>query len=277
MSDPLAQLAELDGVPQAVESARAACDTLRWHQALRNKGEQARAESSVRAVRCSAALDGARLPLELVRDAARGAGTLPDDGAGRVVRGALRAMSTTDTLLRGSWRQAPLQALASLHVAAAAGLVPDDELGRPRREGERPGDLPGLGPACAGRELAARLDSVAHLIAGGSAAPALVVAAVVHAEVLTLRPFAAGNGVVARAMARLVVVGSGLDPTGVAVPEAAHLAEANGYAACAGGYLKGGPPGVLAWIEHCSRALVDGAAEGGAVCDAVHAGRLPTD
>lgn len=275
MSDPLARLAELDGVQQAVEAARTACDTLRWHQTLRNRGEQARAESSVRAARCSAALDGARLPLELVRDAARGAGTLPEDGAGQVVLGALRAMAQTETLVRGSWRRSPLQALASLHMAAAAGLVPDAELGRPRGEGERPGDLPGLGPACAGRELAKRLDAMAHLIADGSAAPALVVAAVVHGEVLTLRPFTAGNGVVARAMARLVVVGSGLDLTGVAVPEAAHLADANGYAACAGGYLRGGLPGVLAWINHCSQALVDGSTEGGAVCDAVLAGRLP--
>lgn len=275
MSDPLAYLAELDGVPQAVEAARKACDALRWHQALRKRGEQARAESTVRAARCSAALDGARLPLELVRDAARGARTLPDDGAGRSVHGALRAASQVDTLLRGAWRQAPLQALANLHVAAAAGLVPDDELGRPRRDGEKPADLPGLGPACAGRELAARLDGVAQLIAGDTAAPALVLAAVVHAEVLTLRPFTAGNGVVARAMARMLVVGLGLDPTGVAVPEAGHLADASGYASCAGSYLRGGPPGVLLWVEHCSRALVDGAAEGVAVCDAVIAGRLP--
>ena len=46
----------------------------------------------------------------------------------------------------------------------------------------------------------------------------------VHAELATLRPFVTGNGVVARALGRALVVGRGLDPTGVAVWEAALLA-----------------------------------------------------
>ncbi len=42
---------------------------------------------------------------------------------------------------------APLQALARLHVAAASGLLPADQLGRPRIEGESSAELLDLGAA----------------------------------------------------------------------------------------------------------------------------------
>ncbi len=51
-----------------------------------------------------------------------------------------------------------------------------------------------------------------------------MLAAVVQGELLALRPFTTGNGLVARAMFRALVVGRGLDPTGVAVPEVGLLA-----------------------------------------------------
>src|SRR5690606_24631411 len=122
-----------------------------------------------------------------------------------------------------------------LHVAAAAGLVPDDALGRPRRTGELPGDgadlltapspasgepgTPVAVPAPEGAALTARLDTLAEVLREPGEAPALIVAAVAHAEVATARPFLAGNGVVARALCRAVVVGRGLDPQAVAVWE----------------------------------------------------------
>ena len=56
--------------------------------------------------------------------------------------------------------------------------------------------------------------------------PVVVAAAVVHAELATVRPFVRGNAVVARALDRAVVQAGGLDPTGVAVTEAGHGGEA---------------------------------------------------
>lgn len=276
--EALATLGRLPGVPSAVEEAREACSTLRWHPGLRRKAPECRAEAVVRAARASAALDGARLPLDLVRDAARGQRELPADASGRVVRGALRACAEAERAASsragagGGW-----QLLARLHVAAAAGLVEPDALGRPRRPGEEPLDVPGdvRGGARApgGDGLDARLRALGDLLAAPEHVPALLVAALAHGEVLAARPFVAGNGVVARALARALVVGRGLDPTGVAVPEAAHLSDAAGYVAAAAGYASGSPDAVAAWVRHCGWALVAGAGEGSGVADAVSAGR----
>jgi hypothetical protein len=272
----LARLSTLPGVDDAIRAAREACTALRWHPALRKHSAEARAEATIRAARCSAALDGARYPVSLIRDAARGAAMLPDDASGRLAHGALRALSQAqelETTIGG----APAQALARLHVAAAAGLLPDDQLGRPRQGFEPPGD--GVGEpsqAPMGSALGARLTGIGDLLAASPAAPALVVAALVHAEVITARPFVAGNGLVARAAARAVIVGRGLDPMGVVVWEAAHLDAGPGYLEALLGYASGRADGVAGWLIHCADAVVKGAAEGHLIGDAVVAGRVPS-
>ncbi|HEY8721218.1 MAG TPA: cell filamentation protein Fic, partial [Pengzhenrongella sp.] len=73
ITDPLAPLAELPGVADAVARARAACEELRWHEAFRRRWREVRAEATVRSARASAALEGARVPVDVLRDAARGA------------------------------------------------------------------------------------------------------------------------------------------------------------------------------------------------------------
>jgi Fic family protein len=274
LEQALAQLVTLPGVGEAVQAAREACTALRWHEALRRRGAEARAEATIRAARCSAALEGARYPVPLIRDVARGATELPDDASGRLAAGALRVLSEArelETTIAGS----PAQALARLHVVAAAGLLPPEQLGRPRQGLEPPGD--GIGePAQAptGSALAARLTGIGDLLAAPATAPALVVAALAHAELITARPFAAGNGLVARAASRAVIVGRGLDPMGVVVWEAAHLDAGPGYAQALLGYASGRPDGVAAWLIHCADAVVKGAGEGKTICDAVLAGRL---
>jgi hypothetical protein len=272
MSAALDRLTALPGVDEAVAAARDACTELRWHPALRKRSAEARAEATIRAARCSAALDGARYPFDLIRDAARGAATLPDDPSGQVARGALRAVTEAGQL-ESAVSRTPSQVLARLHVAAAAGVVADDALGRPRIAGEVPGDG-GDVPAPDGPALATRLASLAELLAAPPGAPALVVAAVAHGEVAASRPFVAANGVVARALARAVVVGRGLDPMGVVVWEAAHLDAGPRYGTALAAYASGTPDGIAHWLKHCAQAVVDGAAEGRAVCDAVLAGRL---
>ncbi len=276
----LERLAGLPGVPAAVDEARQACTELRWHPALRRRGDQVRAEAGMRAARASAALAGARFPVALVRDVARGAAIFPEDAAGRTALGVLRAYAEAQALSPG-WERAPLQALARLHVVAAAGLVPDAALGRPRGPGQAPGDGADL-LTPAGRPLAvvdaaqlpARLAGVAALVAAPPEVPALVVAALVHAELTTLRPFVAANGVVARALTRALVVGRGLDPTGAAVWEAALLAAGPPYPLALARYAEGGADGVRGWLTMFARAVVDGVAQGRRAADAVLAGRL---
>jgi hypothetical protein len=247
---------------------------------------EARAESSVRAARASAALDGADLPLDQVRGLlGTHASTAPDrpsepshpgDPVTRHVLGALRAtLAAADagTVLAS----APAQALARLHLAAASAqeVTDPDELGRPRPSGVPPRDLVDLGPAPDGKELAHRLDALADLIVQPTEAPALVTAAIVHGELLALRPFTTANGVVARAVARTLVVTRGLDPTGVAVPEIGWLAGGSAsYITMAGAFGSGTADGVGAWIRHCAKAFLVGVREGTLVADAVLAGRL---
>jgi len=270
----LTTLAALPGVDVAVEAARAACTELRWHEALRRRAAEARADATIRAARGSAALEGARYPIALFRDAARGAASLPDDASGRLAQAALRALSQAREL-ESTIAATPAQALARLHMAVAAGSVPESELGRPRQGLEPPGD--GIGdPAQApnGLALGNRLAGITALLSASPSAPALLVAALVHAEVITARPFRAGNGLVARAAARAVIVGRGLDPMGVVVWEAAHLDAGPGYIQALLGYATGRPDAVARWLIHCADAVVKGAVGGRTICDAVLAGRL---
>jgi hypothetical protein len=105
--------------------------------------------------------------------------------------------------------------------------------------------------------------------------PGLVVAALVHAEVAAMRPFVQGNAVVARAADRALLQATGLDPTGVAVPEVGHLRGGLApYVGALAAYATGTVDGVALWLRHCAEAVVAGAEEGMRVCAAVREGRL---
>lgn len=273
---PLIALAALPGVPEQIAAAREACERLRWHEALRRRIPEAAAESRIRGAQASAALDGATVPLDLVRDVMRGAAHWPrqPDPVEQVARGAVQATAETEHV-RSLVITAPLQALARLHVAAAAGLVEPSQLGRPRTGDEVSAEFADLGPAPTAQELADRLDGLVAVLTAGAGVPALVVAAVAHAEVATARPFVRGNGVVARALERAVVQASGLDPTGVAVTEAGHAAQGGpAYLGALAAYGTGTQEGLGLWIGHCAAAMVAAAGQGMQVCDAVLAGRL---
>ncbi|NHA68286.1 hypothetical protein [Phycicoccus flavus] len=274
--DAVRRLAELPGVPERVEAARAACTSLRWHQALRRRTAEAAAESRVRGAVASAELEGASLPVDVVRDVVRGAVTWsPEpDPVERVVRGAVAATVESERV-RATVLTAPLQALARLHTVAAAGLVPDAALGRPRVAGEDCAELADLGPAPAAADAARRLRGVVEVLLAAPGLPLVVAAAVVHAEIATVRPFARGNAVVARALERALVQAGGLDPTGVAVTEHGHGAGGGApYVGALAAYGRGDAAGVGLWVEHCCTATEAAAAEGVRVADAVLAGRL---
>jgi len=249
--DPLAGLLDLPGVAEDSDAAREAVDRLLAHRALRRSGGAVTAESALRGAWASAALQGAEHDLAAVR-----AGTVTDP----VLQGALRVGGALPALAP-TWERAPAQVLARLHVLASGGG--HGEVGRPTA---------GALPAGA---VAARLAGLAGLVAGGpgerSQAPAVVVAAVVQGELLAMVPFAGPNGVVARAAARLTLGTRGLDPPGVSVPEAGHLARRPEYVGAANAYATGTPDGVRSWLRHCCTAVRLGAEEGLAICDSVRA------
>jgi hypothetical protein len=235
-ADPLAPLAELPGVAAAAEEAREALGRAHRHRTNLRGWPITAAEASLRAARASSVLDGGSLQLS------------EDGDADPVLAGALRVAEALEggaTSLVGVWQRAPLQAIARLHALAGADLVDDDRLGRPR------GDA----------EVGRRLALLADIVTGGTRVPAAVLAAVVHGELLTLAPFGTADGVVARAVSRLVTIASGLDPHGLGVPEMYWMRHSGDYRTAARGFSSGTPDGLAAWLVFSARALHAGARE----------------
>ncbi len=241
MTDPLAPLLDLTDVREALTAARASVDAAFGHRALRRLGGQVAAEASLRSARASAALAGHRYDLADLR-----AGTVTDPAA----QGALRVAQDLGALA-DTWRRAPRQALARLHVLAARGVVPEAELGRPE-------------PAAA-----SRLDGLARLVTGGTAGPTLLLAAVVHGELLALDAFPGANGVVARGAARLTLVAGGVDPRGLVPVDVGHLEREPEYVGSARAFATGTPDGVRSWLRHYAEAITRGAEETRVICDAL--------
>ncbi|HVE97682.1 MAG TPA: oxidoreductase [Mycobacteriales bacterium] len=248
--DLLAPLMRLPDVAERVTAARAQVDRLLGQRVLRRRSAEISVEAGLRSVRASAALEGSDVDLESLR-----AGSVGTDDA--AVQGALRVSAAVGGLAPVLER-APLQALARLHVLAAAAALPTAELGRPRLVGDPP-------PLVVSR----RLSALADVLTAPSSASAIVVAAVVHGEVLALQPFAWGNGLVARAAARLVLLSRGVDPKALTAPEVGHAADPAAYAAAAARFAAGD---VRPWVLHCADALEAGASEGLAICAALERG-----
>ncbi|MFI5607124.1 oxidoreductase [Amycolatopsis sp. NPDC051903] len=238
MSDPLKPLLDLDGVAAAAKAAQDAVFAVHRLPANLRGGAETAAEASVRAARASAGIDGANPEL-------------PADGsvADPLLAGALRVAETLESMLP-TWRRAPLQALARLHVLAAADVVTDQNaLGRPRSGGER-------------------LELLAQLVTGATSVPGAVLTAVVHGELLALRPFGSADGVVARAAARLSMVATGLDPKSLTVPEVAFFRRVPKYVELAEGFATGTPEGVREWLLFCCEAFEAGAREARSISSA---------
>ena len=231
--DPLADLARLPGVPAALAAARDAVDLVVRDGRLRAVGSRHRAQ---------ALLLGAQASGRLSAD--------PD----RAVAGAIR-LSSELVSLSAVLSNAPAQALARAHVLAAHGTADDDGLGRLR-------DGPGLPD---------RMDALSRLLTRPTAAPAMVLAAVAHAEIAVLAPFGAADDLVARAAERMVLIGWGVDPYGVVASEVGHLARADAYRQGLDAYAAGTAAGLRQWLLHCAAAVTDGAAA------AAGLGSLPTD
>lgn len=279
----LRQVAARAEVAEGVDRVREALTGLRWHEGLRRRTEAAAAESRVRGAVASAAIEGAELAgsggtLPLTRDLMRGATPWPDD-LGPVeltARAASRVTAATEGI--GSTQlRAPAQVLVRLHVAAAGDRVSADEVGRPRRMGETCAELSDLGPAVPADQVVARLRGINNLVAASADSqrvPTVLAVAVVHAELAVLRPFGVGNALVARALERVLLRARGVDPTGVAVPEAGHRSVPGpSYLGALSGYASGGEQGLVLWLTHWAGAMEAAAKAGIAVADAVRSGR----
>lgn len=225
MADPLTWLTELEGVPRAFTAARDGIDVRLRDRGLRKTKPEQTAESLLVGAHASAVLEGSESSLEELR---AGSG---DEIAQAAVRLSTQALSLVPVLA-----SQPLQAFARLHSLAAVGVLPDESLGRP------------VSP-----EAAARLAALGQTIQSTSV-PALMVAALVHAELATLGAFPSHNGLVARAAERLVLVQRGVDPASVVVPELGHLELRPQYESNLRGYRDGGRSGLHSWLLYAAEA-----------------------
>ncbi|MBA2532466.1 MAG: oxidoreductase [Nocardioidaceae bacterium] len=223
--------AHLEGVPSAFAAARDGIDSLLRDRGLRRSGPAATAESLLRGAQASAALEGSRFDLAEVRA-----------GAGDATTRAAVRLSTHVLGLVPGWQRAPVQALARMHAVAAAPDTDAAQLGRP---------VSATG--------AARLQTLSRALVAPTSAPAMVVAAVVHAEIASSSAFASYNRLLARAAERVTLVSRGVDPASVTVPEAGHLAYQAGYAPALEAYASGLPAGATAWLLHAAAAYAAGA------------------
>ncbi len=239
-NDPHGWLIPLEGVPSGFAGARDGIDVVLRDRGLRRTGPELTAESLLRGAHASAVLEGSGSTLAEVR---AGAG---DEIAADAVRVATELLSLLPVL-----RRQPLQALARIHTLAARGTLPDELLGRPR-DGES----------------ASRLRGVAELVTAPTEAPALAVAAVVHAELITAAPFGSHNGIVARATERLLLAAKGVDEKSLVVPEAAHLALRPQYESNLRGWASGGRDGMHAWLLYATEAYAAAAEASPLVRDA---------
>jgi hypothetical protein len=222
VSDPLADLARLEGVPSALAAARDAVDLLLRDRGLRTIAPERTVEALVL---------GAQASAELSAD--------PDHWRPGCLRLATELMALSGLVL-----VAPGQALSRAHTLVAAGSVPRAALGRLRDSAE----------------TADRIAALSGLLTGTTQAPGMVLAAVAHAEIATVRPFGSADDVLARALERMVLVATGVDPRGVVVSEAGHARRAGKYRRALDGYRDGSLVGVRSWILHCLTAYADGAA-----------------
>lgn len=308
--DACLALAREERVAAASEALYEASAQLRWQEALRKRWREARAEASVRGAVSGAAIEGAVVSAQALREqiaaGPKGAGAHASskDPAWDAATGLWRAHSRLVGYmpdLVGRTRPvvpATAQLMATLHrdVAgplAVGGLISEAVVGCPRESGqalenqslEGGGMLEGgktaftggqlleggPGPNLGGQELRERLAQIVALIDTPNL-PALVRVALVHAEMLTVRPFALANGALGRLLVRHLSVRDGLDPTGVSVSDYYAGRVPAAYAEAAQAYASASLEGVVAWIIWQAEALLEGMRQGSELSRAVQAG-----
>ena len=204
-ADPFAALAHDLEVTRVMAAARAEIDSVLWRREIRSNAAAVARASIERGGRDSAAIDGA--------DTA----AIDDSPMGRVLARAIDVTAAVPGQV-GAWSSAPLQVIAALHAIAANDFAAKDELGRPRSQ-ELADDALRIGQLPPAALVGPRMTLLAELVLAPTTAPAILVAGIVHAELLALRPFAWGSGLVARAAARCVLAERAVDPSLFTIPE----------------------------------------------------------
>lgn len=258
--DPLAPLLELEGVADAAAAAAEAITVVHRHRANLRKWNITGAESALRGARASAWLEGADPALPV-------GGEVTDPVLAAALRAADPISPEAVEETGRVWRRAPIQVLAKLALISSptGPSLADAPTDATMSEAGRPVDDATMTAAM----KQSRLHVLGEMIGGGTSVPATVLSAVVHGELLTLRPFAHNNGIIARAASRLTTITGGADPRGLGVPEVYWTRHRDEYRAAADSFATGTPDGLRRWILLHLKGLEAGATEARGIADAV--------
>jgi hypothetical protein len=180
------------------------------------------------------------------------------------VHGAAAAFDALD--LADALRRNPRDALRELHGRLTRGLVSPTRTGRPRTSEQAVHD------GATGRILyfttdPARIEAELRALSRWMTTaddPPVGFAGRVHLEILRIHPFDAANGRLARGAASLLLRTSGIDPHGLAAPEAQLAADPLGYHEQVAGALR--RRDVQRWLEYWAETVEAGLVEAARAC-----------
>lgn len=241
----LRDLPDLERVVQVTLAARNDIDTLLWRRDIRSNAVAVSQASISRGAMDSAALEGADL-----------AG-VEDSPMGKVLAATL-SVTAQAPLLADIWLTAPLQVITRMHLLVATEFSGHDQLGRPRTDNISDDPLH-IGSLPDYTVVPSLLMSLSQQCASTQTS-AVIEAGFTHAEIMRLRPFTWGSGLVARAVIRTIFAARGLDPSNFSIPENGMFETGRtNYVAAMRGYMSQTPDGVSQYFEWFSACVGLGA------------------
>ena len=243
--DPLSNLLLIDGIAAECDVTLKAIDELMWDRTIRRHKESLIPYTRRIAGFATAALDGAQMPKDpTMEPEVSPMGSLSEQGL------LLTAEADLQTL---AFKTEPLKVLARLHTFASN----DGDRGQPRTSNEIDDPLR-IGNVPPHEVLQERLAALVDLIIN-SKAPVILIAAIAHAELATLRPFTHGSYLVARASTRLILAARDVDVDGLVMSEyGAFLMGRPAYVKAISAYQAGNAEGLALWIQWQGEAIRKG-------------------
>jgi hypothetical protein len=205
VTDHLQRLADVPAIAQICAQTLKSIDDVQWNRELRKQDDSFTTYIRRMSGYATAALDGAVMPDDPMRE--------PDTSAMGDVANQGLAITAAADLEAATFSHSPLQVWARLHSI----IDQTPGRGRPRKDDVAQDPLH-LGSAIPVDEMHERLTNLSKLLTI-TTAPAVLVSAIAHAELATIRPFAQGSYLVARASVRLVLAGKHVDEKLLSAPE----------------------------------------------------------
>ena len=200
-SDALLALSQTEDISAYISQTQKVIDELSWHRPLRNNKDAYISFARRASGYATAALAGSTMPPDpRIEPDASAMGQLSNLGL---------VITAEADLQTANFKHSPIQVWARLHS-----LVDNSENRGQLRDSNTVVDSLHLGAAPDYEIVAERMQSLATDLLN-TKAPALLAAAIAHAEIATLRPFTQHSDMVARATVRLVLSARDIEPLGM--------------------------------------------------------------